>query len=241
MKLKDIKAHFSVMARDNGEYLLFNGGEYTGTIRYDSKKECVFLKSPIYADEIIMPKSCGIDSLFSAIEYIKKSLPFPLDCYNPTYRKGWFVSCCIHHYLTNIGFVQTPGGYRNTIYKLTNKNNFGVNCDIALIIANDEQSNAEINGSVTMYLSATKSLRYEFNSLDDAIKTINGLMTVALGVSMSFMIQCSEKFTNKEINLDGVILEFHKAETPLAVYTSEIKQQTIDMLESILAQLKGDK
>ena len=32
MKLKDIKAHFSVMARDNGEYLLFNGGEYTGTI-----------------------------------------------------------------------------------------------------------------------------------------------------------------------------------------------------------------
>lgn len=242
MKLKDIKQHFSVFSHDNGTYLLFKNSSYTGTITYNAKTETVALKSPVYADEVIMPKHCTIDNLFDAIEYIKKALPFPLECYNPTFRESWRIETCLYHYLTNIGFVHSPGGYGNNVYKLTNSNAFGVNCDITIIItANNTLSSDDIGGNISMYLSPTKSLSYEFTNLDSAIKTINGLMMTALSVSMSTMVQWSESFLNREINLDNVELKEIDKNMPFNVYTTKMKEHTINMLEEILSQLKNDK
>ena len=242
MKLKDIKQHFSVNPHDNGTYLLFDRGNYTGTITYNAKTETVVLKSPVYADEVILPKHCTVDNLFDAIKYIKKALPFPLECYNPCFRESWRIETCLYHYLTNIGFVHSPGGYGNNVYKLTNNNSFGVNCDITIIITTDNTlSTNDTGGNISMYLSPRKSISYEFTNLDSAIKTINGLMMAALSVSMSTMVKWSESFLDKEINLDNVEIKEIDKNMPFKVYTDKIKDHTINMLEEILAQLKKDK
>lgn len=240
MKLKEIKEHFHVTPHnESGEYLLYKEGLYSGTIIYDAKKETVTIKNPVYADVVVMPKHCAICDLFSAIDYIKKSLPFPLSCYNPTYRKGWFIESCIHHYLTNIGFVQCTGGfYKNTVYKLTNANACGFDGNLTFIISTADMFSDNVNGNITMHISNNKSLSFNFDDLDEAIKSINGMMKMAFASSMTYMVEKSKMIADKEINLDGVELVENDPNNPFNTYTAEVKQQTIEFLENMLAELK---
>lgn len=250
MKLKNIKEHFHVTPyNDKGEYLLYKNGLYSGTIIYDAKKETVDLKSPItYKDEDgeeynrmwQLNKGSKIDVLFEYIEEMDKSLPFPLSCYNPTYRKGWFIESCIHHYLTNIGFEQCMEGfYKNTVYKLTNANACGFDGNLTFIISTPVVFSDDVNGNITMYISHKKSLSFNFNDLDSAIKTINGMMKLAFASSMVYMVKKSKMIMDNEINLDGVELHEKDTNNPFNTYVTEVKQQTIEFLENMLAELKN--
>ena len=249
MKLKEIKEYFNVTPyNEKGEYLLFKDTLYSGTIIYDAKKETVTLKSPLtYTDESGVEhnytwglgKGCKIEHLFEYIEDLKKTLPFPLNNYNPTYRKGWFIESCIHHHLTSMGFVQSIGGaYNNTVYKLTNTNACGFDGNLTFIISTGDMFSDEVNGNITMYISHNKSLSYNFNDLDSAIKSINGMMKMAFASSMVYMVEKSKIVADKEINLDGVELHEQDPNNPFTTYTEEVKQQTIEFLESMLAELK---
>ena len=248
MKLKDIKEHFSVTPyNEKGEYLLYKNTCYSGTIIYDAKKETVELKSPLtYTDDegvvhnytYHLGKGCEVRHLLEDIENLKKTLPFPLDCYNPTYRKSWFVDSCLYHYFTNMGFVHCQGAYKNTVFKLTNTNSCGFSGDVTFIITPDDMFADEVSGTISMYLSSSKSMDFHYTSLDDAIKSINGMLKLAFASSMVFMVEKSKMFADKEISLDGVELREQDANNPFVTYTSEVKQQTIELLESMLADLK---
>lgn len=249
MKLKEIKERFYVTPyNEKGEYLLYKEGLYSGTIVYDSKKETVELKSPLsYTDDegvvynytYHLDKGCEVRHLLEDIEKLKKTLPFPLDCYNPTYRKGWFIESCIHHYLTSIGFVQSMEGfYKNTVYKLTNANAYGFDGNLTFIISTGDTFSDNANGNIEMHISHDKSLSFNFNDLDGAIKAINGMMKLAFASSMVYMVEKSKMIADKEINLDGVELYEKDSNNPFNIYTSKVKQQAIEFLENMLADLK---
>ena len=81
-------------------------------------------------------------------------------------------------------------------------------------------------------------MNFHYTSLDDAIKSINGMLKLAFASSMAFMVEKSKIIADKEISLDGVELREQDANNPFVTYTSEVKQQTIELLENMLAELK---
>lgn len=239
MKAKDLKDVYYAV-RIDGRYDLYDKDpksgssschKYLGSVVYDSKNQSVMFNGQRYTT---------IQALDNALKEWEKSLPFSVENYNPMFNEKCRTERCIGDYLQSIGFVDygIDGFTKSLMYILNHYNPyFSKQVAVEMFVKVDDNGK---NGSISLhYRQSSSFVTSDFDSLEEAIATINSLIEPLLLCGASELINKHNKMSKqrKKANLGEIItVNFRTLQT----FSDDLKAKTIDALEEALKRLKED-
>ena len=171
-----------------------------------------------------------VENLRLAIEDYIKTLPYNFENYDPSYYKQTFVELCLIDYLISLGFKS--GGYQ--------KHSYGQICDIydneilGVKLEFCEDKN-KTDGRIVMHTNEFGYNKCSFTDLESGFGAINSIIIPKILTDINIYVNAIEKLNNfhnfknlKEVKL-AAGLEIH-----------DIKEKTIELLEKILKELRGE-
>lgn len=223
MTRKDLQEKYNIIG-DNKEISLYRkrsksayGGEWCGSIAL--KKGKAVFQSKTYTT---------IEELDKALVEWAKSLPYPVDTYDPMIRDAYRVEARIVWHLTkNLGFVADPHGW-NVFY------NKKIGLDCALSFSIKMTNNMD---GVEIY---SKCGKYRFHQVVDNAETgvaiinsiVNGSTLAMAKDILDLMSVCDADVTTE---IDAYV----PANNIFGVQQVSFKDFMIDRLEKVLVNLKG--
>lgn len=239
MKAQDLKdAYYAV--RIDGRYDLYDKDpksgsrschKYLGSVVYDSKNQSVMFNSQRYTT---------IQALDNALKEWEKSLPFSVENYNPMFNGKYRTEQCLRDYLEGIGFVDNgfDGFTKSMMYILNHYNPyFSKQVAVEMLVKVDDSGK---NGSISLHYQQNSSfVTSDFESLEEAIATINSLIEPILLCGASELINKHNKMSKqrKKANLGEIItVNFRTLQT----FSEDFKAKTIEALEEALKRLKEE-
>lgn len=177
-------------------------------------------------------------ALDNALKEWEKSLPFSVENYNPMFNEKYRTERCIGDYLQSIGFVynRCDSFTKSTMYILNHYNPyFSKQVAVEMLVKVDDSGK---NGSISLHCQRNSSfVTSDFDSLEEAIATINSLIEPLLLCGASELINKHNKMSKqrKKANLGEIItVNFRTLQT----HSEELKAKTIEALEEALKRLK---
>lgn len=239
MKAQDLKdAYYAV--RIDGRYDLYDKDpksgssschKYLGSVVYDSKNQSVMFNGQRYTT---------IQALDNALKEWEKSLPFSVENYNPMFNEKYRTERCIGDYLQSIGFVYNgcDGFTKSSLYILNHYNPyFSKQVAVEMLVKVDDSGKTS---SISLhYRQSSSFVTSDFDSLEEAIATINSLIEPLLLCGASEFINKHNKISKqrKKANLGEIItVNFRTLQT----YSEDLKAKTIEALEEALKRLKEE-
>ena len=226
--LAELKEKYNVLG-DHRSYSLYRKkGEYTYGFRYCGDIE--FCNGVAwFNDEAYI----NIDSLDKALREWEKSLPWPVDTYNPLLRKGAILEDRVIWYLTEkMGFKSTTKDWQSYYIK-----EIGPNCNISFEVERAKDLDDDYVTIISSY--GSYFFRSKFTDADEAVKTISAIVKSevlqmasgivdALSVCGNFEIPNLELYTKSNANIFGI-------------EKIDFKSTMISLLENELKKLKSNE
>ena len=221
MNRKELKEKYHIFGNNNNLSLYRKQGEYTYGIGYCGN---IILRHSKAIFNGIVHKS--IEELDKALVEWEKSLPFPVDTYNPNLNEKDRIGSQISFYLTKIGFKSTFSNYSEIFIK-----KIGISFEISI----------ELSTKFDKLLIVSKygdfTFCEEINDTEEGIKIINTLVNGEILVMAKDMLDaissCGESVTNE-------IDTFIKTNENIFGYQKvSFKDVMITRLENVLSQLKS--
>lgn len=173
-------------------------------------------------------------SLIAAMDKYNATLPFDAELYDPTYRKHYFIECCLHDYLKSLGFIMNT----DSIYDLyTLSDCYGQNlCTLIYKVEEDTTKGVLTRPILTENQGQIKYVEAPFNDLDSAIAAVNIMLATHCATINAQMINVLNTLTNSRSSL---LLNKTFDVGTLTEYTEDAKAKMIEEMEKQLTLLKG--
>lgn len=173
----------------------------------------------------------NIESLDNAFREWEKTLPWPVDTYNPMVRKGFLLETRIVWYLTEkMGFTESSANWQITYVK-----NIGSNCKVSFEIERNKNLEDEDVTITSTYGKYT--FRQKVTNADDAVATISSLIKHEILAMSSGMVDILSKCPDVEVpNIEA----YTKSNTSIFGFERvDFKSVMIELLENELKKLKS--
>lgn len=226
MNRKNLQEKYNILGNNDNISLYRKQGEYTRGIGYCGN---ISLKN---GKAIFNDKSYNdIESLDKALREWEASLPWPVDTYNPLFRKGAALTDRVVWYLTDkLGFERSTSNWDLKYVK-----NIGPNCQIFFGFGPRQMDEATVT-LVSQYGGVT--FRNEFDDIDNAVDFISTIVRESVLQMSSDMVNLLsllpdtkvpdiEAYTKSNANIFG----FEKV---------DFKNMMISLLENELKKLKEE-
>lgn len=219
MTRKDLKEHFDIIG-ENKNISLYQNQRYCGSIELRNGK--AYLNGQGHAT---------VFGLQVALDAWAKSLPYPVESYNPFFYEEYRTEMRITSYLEDkMGFRQEYGGYRGPLYI----REIGPNCRIEFgVRMNEKNTGVDITsdfGSVHYYHTA--------KTAEDGIAVLSSIVNSEVLMMSKDMVDILGK-CKPEIG-EEVETYINSDRTFLGIERVDFKSLMIERLESALKSLKGE-
>jgi hypothetical protein len=226
MTLKELKCEFTDIVKFGGKYHIYTDGgrrspdKYLASVNKSGKSFWVDGFKP----------TTKIDIIKSQIYEFVKSLPYDSEYYNPMFRAGVTEEHIMIDHLDSLGFNYSDTNWDSSYFEYNKKSIYGHQLtDISLSIVgldafNELKENVDINvhlGDNSWVSSKCK------RTVEDMIRTIDGLLKPLLVTEAISHIQTSDKMKTSDVD---IILNQIKG---LGIQKTDVK----DYLKSQLLQI----
>ena len=228
MTRKDLQEKYNIIGNNKDISLYRKKGEYDYGCGYcgniQLRNGYALFNEKSYKD---------IDSLDVALREWEKSLPWPVDTYNPMMVKRANLESRIIWYLTNkMGFKHTVANWHYKYVK-----NIGPDCQISFEIGRSK----DLDGDTVIIISQSGGVnfRYEAHKAEDAVGMISAIVRESIFQMSSDMVNTLSIFPDAEIPSD--IETFVDSQANIFGFKKvDFKTTMIALLEKELKKLKGE-
>ena len=176
----------------------------------------------------------NVKELLAAVDEYNKTLPFPSTLYDPLYNHEYINRARIEWYLKDIlGFEYD--------YRCNSDMRFYVKKDIYGGEISNIGFRVDENGKGSIYRNLAKYswLESPFETVIDAIKSINGILVTEIISGLKDNLNSIEKQLNFGFSLDNT--QAMQLDGALNTVASDYKKVAIEKIEEVLKQLKAEQ
>ena len=226
MNRKGLQEKYNILGNNDNISLYRKQGEYTRGIGYCGS---ISLKN---GKAIFNNKSYNdIESLDKALREWEASLPWPVDTYNPLFRKGAALEDRIVWYLTDkLGFERSTSNWDLKYVK-----NVGPNCQIFFGFGS-RQMDEETVTLVSQYGGVT--FRSEFDDIDKAVDFISAIVRESVLQMSSDMVNLLSSLPDTKVPDIEAYVKSNK--NIFGLEKVDFRGMMISLLENELKKLKKE-
>lgn len=229
MTRKDLQERYNIIGHNKDVSLYRKRGEYTYGIGYCGNISLKNGKAIFNGAQYTQ-----IESLDEALRKWEKSLPYPVDTYNPLMRESARIEQRVTWYLTEkMGFKHPRENWKDEYIK-----NIGPNCRLkfALERSRDDFDDIKIQ-IVSEYGGAF--FRYEFDNAESGIAAISTIIKESVLQMAADMVDCLSVCPDVEVpNIESYV---KTNENIFGFKEVSFKDMMISLLEKELEKLKNEK